>query len=273
MSIASVAQMSGLVILPLIAQGAMLTGGWRVGWLAVGAAVLVVGFVPNWLLMVRAPEDVGLQPDRHVAPDALRTAAPPAEQSFTRAEALRTPAFWLLALFTAFAYPVQAGVSLHQAPFLIERGLSPTIAATIVSFFSLMSGASSLACGFWPRRWPIRHALVLTGLMLVLGVAGMTAIKVPWQGYLAAGIFGSGIGGLFTMLPIAWADYFGRRSYGAIRGIAVSVQVLAAASGPLLSGVLRDATGSYERSLQCFLLLSCLSVLAALFGRKPEPLP
>jgi OFA family oxalate/formate antiporter-like MFS transporter len=273
-SIASVAQMSGLVVLPLIAQAAMLTGGWRAGWLAVGAAVLVVGFIPNWLLMVRRPEDVGLLPDGHAgcragAKTSKQAAAALPEPAFTRAEALRTPAFWLLALFTLFAYPVQAGVSLHQAPFLIERGLSPTMAATVVSFFSLLSGVSSLAYGFWPRRWPIRHALALTGALLAAGACAMIAIAAPWQAYLAAAIFGTGIGGLFTLLPIAWADYFGRRSFGAIRGIALTVQVLAQASGPLLSGVLRDATGSYDLSLQCFAVLSGAALLAALFGRKP----
>ncbi len=276
-SIASVAQMSGLVILPLIAQwamvsGAMLAGGWRSGWLAVGAAVLVVGFIPNWLLMVRRPEDVGLVPDGRStsAPNPSRpSAASIPEPSFSRAEALRTPAFWMLSLFTLFAYPVQAGVSLHQSPYLIECGLSPTMAATIVSFFSLLSGASSMAYGFWPRRWPIRYALALTGLLLAIGVAGLSMIANAWQAYLAAAIFGSGIGGLFTLLPIAWADYYGRRSYGAIRGIALTVQVLAQASGPLLSGLLRDATGTYDRSLQCFFALSCLSVFAALLGRKP----
>ena len=269
-SIASVAQMSGLVILPLIAQGAMLAGGWRSGWIAVGIAVLVVGFIPNWLLMVRRPEDVGLRPDGQsgMTQDPNRPAVP--EPAFTRAEALRTPAFWLLCLFTLFAYPVQAGVSLHQAPFLIERGLHPTTAATVVSFFSLLSGVSSLAYGFWPRRWPIRRALVGTGMLLVAGVFALSAITTSLEAYLAAAIFGFGIGGLFTVLPIVWADYFGRRSYGAIRGIALTVQVLAQASGPLLSGLLRDMTGNYDLSLRCFAALAAVSTLTALLGRRPE---
>jgi OFA family oxalate/formate antiporter-like MFS transporter len=84
----------------------------------------VVGFLPVWLLLVRAPEDVGLVPDRHTP-----SAGPATDISFTRAQALRTPAFWFLSLFTLLVYPVQAGVSLHQAPFLIERGLTPAIAA------------------------------------------------------------------------------------------------------------------------------------------------
>jgi OFA family oxalate/formate antiporter-like MFS transporter len=272
-SIATVAQMMGLVALPLIAQAAILHDGWRAGWLAVGAAVLVIGFVPNWLLMVRRPEDVGLVPDRRTVPLAATAVARAAEPNFSRAQALRTPSFWLLCLFTLFAYPVQAGVSLHQAPFLIERGLSPTVAATVVSTFSLMSGLSSLGFGLFPRTVPIRYALALAGIALSVGTFVMLGVDSPRQGLLAGAIFGMGIGGLFTLLPIAWADYYGRVSYGAIRGIALSVQVLAQASGPLLSGILRDRTGSYDLSLRCFIVLSCLSVLAALLARAPRQVP
>ena len=152
--IATLAQMAGLVVLPLIAQAAILHSGWRAGWLAVGIAVLVIGFIPNFLLMVRRPEDVGLTPDRRTVPDAPSPISRTTERSFSRAQALRTPSFWLLCLFTLFAYPVQAGVSLHQAPFLIERGITPSVAATIVSTFSLMSGVASLGFGFYPRTQP-----------------------------------------------------------------------------------------------------------------------
>jgi len=268
-SIATLAQMAGLVALPLIAQAAILHEGWRSGWLAVGAAVLVIGFVPNFLLMVRRPEDVGLVPDRRLMPQSETPAPQMMEANFSRRQALRTPSFWLLCLFTLFAYPVQAGVSLHQAPYLIEQGLSPTIAATIVSVFSLMSGIASLGFGFFPRSLPIRYALALSAIALSAGTFVMLSVHTSSQGFLAGGIFGVGIGGLLTLLPIAWADYYGRISYGAIRGIALSVQVLAQASGPLLSGILRDWSGSYELSLRCFVVLSCLSIFAALLARQP----
>jgi MFS transporter, OFA family, oxalate/formate antiporter len=270
-SIATLAQMAGLVALPLIAQAAILRDGWRAGWVAVGIAVLVIGFIPNWLLMVRRPEDMDLAPDRRTVRNAAQLTDGVAEPSFSRRQALRTSSFWLLCLFTLFAYPVQAGVSLHQAPYLVERGLTPTVAATIVSAFSFMSGVASLGFGFFPRSLPIRYALALTGIALSAGTFGLLGVSSPRQGFLAAAMFGVGVGGLLTLLPIAWADYYGRLSYGAIRGIALSVQVLAQASGPLLSGILRDWSGSYDLSLQCFVVLSCLSVLAALLAREPHP--
>ena len=269
-SVATVGQMAGLVLLPMIASLAMVAGDWRSGWLAIGVTVLVVGFVPVFLLMVRRPEDLGLRPDGDRPPGAgtARAAAP--EPAFTRAEALRTRSFWLLSLFTLLAYPVQAGVSLHQAPFLIERGLAPTAAAAVVSTFSLMSGVASFGFGLLPATVTVRWKLTLTGVLLCVGTLLYGGVHGTVSAYVAATFFGFGIGGLLILLPIAWADYFGRRSYGAIRGVALTVQVLAQATGPLLSGMLRDATGGYETSLLCFAVLSGLSALAALLARPPR---
>jgi len=268
-SIVTVAQAAGLVAMPLIAQLAMQHSSWRFGWVAIGSLTLVAGFLPVWLFMVRRPEDLGLAPDRQPAADIAARQPLLEEPSFSRREAVGTTAFWLLLLYTVLAYPVQAGVSLHQAAHLIERGVVPTIAATIVSAFSLMSAAASLACGFLPRSLPIRYLLAVTGLFLTAGTLLMVGITSSGQGYVAAALFGFGIGGLLTLLPIAWADYFGRANFAAIRGVALSAQVLAQAAGPLLSGALHDWTGNYVLSLQCFAGLSGLSILAALMARGP----
>jgi len=215
-----------------------------------------------------------LVPDRRAADDAADGATKAAqtnypEPSFSRKQSIGTSAFWLLLLYTVLVYPVQAGVSLHQAAHLIERGIGPTTAATIVGTFSLMSAVASIACGLLPRRVQIRYPLALIGGFLAAGTLTMIGISSRGQGYFAAALFGLGIGGVLTLLPIAWADYFGRANFAAIRGIALSVQVIAQPAGPLLSGALHDWTGSYLRSLQCFALLSCLSVVAALAARRP----
>lgn len=270
-SIATLAQMAGLVVLPIIAQLGIRHGGWRAGWLSVGAAVLAVGFIPNWLLMVRRPEDLGLLPDAGLIRPTTGSAATATlfEPTFTRAQAMRTPAFWLLCSFTLLAFPVQAGASLHQAPYLIERGINPTIAATIVATFSFVSGVSSIAFGAVARVVPMRYGLSLTGALECAAMLAMLRITTPADGYLAAAIFGAAVGGLMTLLPIAWADYFGRSSYGAVRGTALTVQVLGQACGPVLSGMLRDHTGSYALSLKSFAVLAALSAVTVVWARQP----
>jgi len=267
-SVATVAQTAGLVAMPLIAQLAMRQHGWRGGWLAIGSTTLLIGFLPVWLFLVRRPEDLGLVPDRQAGGSSVAS-RDRHEPNFSRREAIRTAAFWLLLLYTVLVYPVQAGVSLHQAAHLIERGVEPTIAATIVSTFSLMSAVASMACGFLPRLLPIRYPLALIGMILTVSTLLMVVISSASEGYVAAALFGFGIGGILTLLPIAWADYFGRANFASIRSVALSAQVLSQAAGPLLSGALHDWTGSYVRSLQCFAVLSGLSVLAALMARQP----
>jgi OFA family oxalate/formate antiporter-like MFS transporter len=271
-SIATLAQMAGLIAMPLLAQFAMRQHGWRMGWLAIGATTLLIGFLPVWLLMVRRPEDLGLRPDRLSSQDPVLRGSAIEEPNFSRRAAIGTTAFWLLLLYTVLVYPVQAGVSLHQAAHLIEHGIAPTIAATIVSIFSLMSAVASFACGFLPKWLPIRYLLAITGLLLTVSTLLMVGIATPRDGFVAAGLFGLGIGGVLTLLPIAWADYFGRANFAAIRSVALSAQVLAQAAGPLLSGALHDWTGSYTHSLQCFSVLSGLSILAALMARRPPAL-
>jgi OFA family oxalate/formate antiporter-like MFS transporter len=271
-SVATVAQMAGLVAMPLIAQLAMREHGWRGGWLAIGMITLLIGFLPVWLLMVRRPEDMGLRPDGRAGsisgPTTARADVP--EPSFSRRQAIGTAAFWLLLLYTVLVYPVQAGVSLHQAAHFIECGIEPTTAATIVAWFSLMSALAAIACGLLPRWLPIRYPLALIGGFLAAGALAMIGISATKEAYIAAALFGFGVGGILTLLPIAWADYFGRVNFAAIRGVALSAQVLAQAVGPVLSGALRDWTGSYTRSLQCFAALSVLSVVIALTARRPH---
>ena len=86
--------------------------GWRTGWrvLAVGAWLLVY---PAAMLMRRQPEDHGLHPDgnsdEEVRAGAGAAAAAELANSFTRGEALRTPALYLI----VFAYGL-SGIALGR---------------------------------------------------------------------------------------------------------------------------------------------------------------
>lgn len=269
-SISTLWLMIGLTAMPLIAHSAIhLAEDWRWGWVAVGTTVLVVGFLPTVFLLARRPEDLGQEPDGGTpgqdgaAMHGDGAAVP--QPSYSRAEAMREPAFWLLLTFTFLAYPVQAGVSLHQAPHLVERGLDPTTAAFVVSTFSAMSGLVGFLVGPLVRPLGTRGVLVAVGGFLAVGSWLMTTVDGPATAFLASALFGCGIGGLLTVPPIAWADRFGRESFGAIRGVALSVQVTGQAIGPVLSGALRDWTGDYSASLQVFMTLALCAAICAAF--------
>jgi MFS transporter, OFA family, oxalate/formate antiporter len=273
-SIANAVEKTGLVLLPLLAYAVISTQGWRTAWLVIGAVVLLVGFLPSWLLMIRRPEDIGQVPEGLLsAPThggrAQSSFAADAEPVFTRAEALRTRAFWMLSLFTLMVYPVQAGMSLHQAVHLIERGFSSGAAAASVGVLTLSSIVSTFAFGIIPRRIGVPAALAITGALLIGSALGMAATTTITATIVSAAMFGLGVGGLQVVLPVAWADYFGRRNFGAIRGVALTIQVTAQATGPLASGLLRDWTGDYSASLITFAVLSAIGAVAALLIKPP----
>lgn len=267
MALLSVAIGLGLAVLPPLAQAVISAHGWRAGWIALAAIVLVVGVVPQWLLLVRRPEDAGLAPDGAPGPLEERIEGA-AEVAYTPAEALRAPALWLLMGYTLLVFPVQSGFSLHQAPHLIERGLSPGAAAAVVSAFSVAAAASSL--GFGALRAPVRVSLCAGALLMALGAVLTHAVQGAALAFTAAIVFGAGIGALLTMVPVAWANYFGRAHFGAIRGLTLPAQVGGQALGPLLAGGLRDATGDYGAGLALFALLSALAAAVVAFARPPS---
>ena len=112
----------------------------------------------------------------------------------------------------------------------------------------------------------------VAAVLLGSGTLGLIGVASVEGAYLFAGLFGLGIGGVMTVLPMAWAVYFGGVSYGAIRGVALSLQVIAQAIGPLASGLLRDASGTYTGSLLLFGGLAALAAVAALLARRPHHL-
>lgn len=237
--------------------------------------VLLVGILPNIFLMVHRPEDVGLRPfssrkSSKKNQNTLDKSVEGTEHSFTRREASRTRTFWVLVIFSVFIYPVQAGVSLHQAPHLIERGISLGVAATAVSSFSLMSAIGGLVFGQLELKFGARKSLSVAAALMAIGTVLMILVVDNLTAYISAMVFGAGIGGLMTLLPVAWADSFGRQHIGSIRGITVPLQTLAQASGPLISGSLYDLTGGYDAALRLFCVCSLIAMVMAPFAVKPE---
>jgi cyanate permease len=111
--------------------------------------------------------------------------------------------------------------------------------------------------------------MVVAALLMSVGTFGLIGVQSPAVAFVAAGVFGLGIGGIMTTLPVAWADYFGRESYGAIRGAALTFQVIGAAIGPLLSGALRDWSGSYTYSLVVLGTCALIATFVVLAARRP----
>lgn len=69
---------------------------------------------------------------------------------------------------------------------------------------------------------------------------------------------------------VVWANYFGRQHLGSIRGVTMTVTVVASALGPILFGVAYDVFGGYNQVLLLMILFPLLGILAALLSPPPK---
>jgi MFS transporter, OFA family, oxalate/formate antiporter len=261
LALLGVTQGTGLALMPFVAQQFITAWGWRSAWTLLGLFTMATGIIPAVLLMARRPEDMNLEPDpspmparppqtmmlQH-APDGRRTpdVHPRTERQFTLSQALHTRAFWMLAVFSATGFLVQAGVSLHQVGHYIRQGLPAPSAAIMASVFALAQVPGGLLWSAITRRIPVRFVLAISGICVALGAMGIALSGTLAWGILSAAVIGSGVGGLHLLLRLAWADYYGRQHLGTIRGITLPVQIGGQAVGPVAAGFVFDATGSYH---------------------------
>jgi OFA family oxalate/formate antiporter-like MFS transporter len=284
LALLGVTQGTGLALMPVVAQQLISGWGWRHAWALLGLFTMATGVVPAVLLMARRPEDMSLEPDpaparsRHAeaatsqyATDGRNTAdvRPSPERQFTLGQALRTRAFWVLAIFSAAGFMVQAGVSLHQVGHYIRQGLPGPSAAIMASVFALAQVPGGLLWSAITRRIPVRFVLAISGLCVALGAMGTALSSTLAWGILSAGVIGGGIGGLHLLLRLAWADYYGRQHLGTIRGITLPVQIGGQAVGPVTAGLVFDATGSYDMVFLFFASVVALGSLLVLTAIPP----
>ena len=140
----------------------------------------------------------------------------------------------------------------------------------VVSFFSLSAAIMTLLSGVFGRILPISLSLALSGALMCGGTFLMQSIDTFWDGVISSIIFGASLGAILTFLPMAWADFFGRENYGSIRGIALSFQVIAQASGPIISGLMWDLNGNYLDSLEIFTISAFCASIIVLFAVPPK---
>ena len=268
----------GLVAFPLIASGVIASHGWPAAWIVLGALVWIIALVPVTFLIVQQPEDLGLRPDgdteeqvleRQAAAQAATGAAPAEEPAWTLKEAMKTPALWILAAGVGTLFLVQAGINTHLAALLRDEGLSVFLSGLGLSLSAAFMGAGSLAWGWIAERFPVRYVLAAVAVAVAVPALLFLTADTTLEGLAYSALFGFGVGGMLSVPPVAYADYYGRRSLGAIRGVTEPFTSLEQAIGTVAAGLVFDLTGSYDIALTAFASLGGLTAVALLFARPP----
>ncbi|MGB6837329.1 MAG: MFS transporter [Dehalococcoidia bacterium] len=265
---------AAMALLPLSAQLIILAVSWRAAFGMLGVMVLCLAVLPSLRFLRHRPEDMGLLPDglpdRASAGDTDEPAQDDLEEEWTLREAARTPALWLLTLATSQIFLVGGAVNLHQMPHLVDQGLSSTVAVGVISTFAVFGGIGGVLSGLIQRRlgarWTLAASLVGTasGLVVLINAdnVGLAYFYGVW--------YGLAFGSMVTMMMVVYAEYFGRRSLGSIRGAVAPIQMAFNAVGPLLAGWAFDVSGSYLEVFWAYAGLLLLSAFWMVLAPRPR---
>ncbi len=250
-------------IVPKMAVFAIQNYGWREMFPFVALLPLLVA-LPAGFLFFREP-----RPEER--PAALSTASGDLA-GMTFGQAIRTRQFWLLWISILLIAGAYGGAHIHMPAIVKDHGLDAKAATGIMGIVGMGLLVGRVGVGFLlDRIWaPLVAfpALCLPAIAcyLLMGTGSdFSTIS------LSAFLLGFAAGAESDLIAFLAARYFGMAHFGRIYGMLYMPFGLCSAFSPLIYGLVRDKTGSYDMILTAAMVLFVIGgALLLLLGRYPD---
>jgi MFS family permease len=277
MSVAFIGMPIGIFIFSPLSQLLIDEVGWRDTWLILGVGAAVAIVLVALLIVRRRPQDMGLYidgvepiPQAATSPAAGHAPAFVDTVSWTRQEALRSTTFWRLTAVDGLRMLAMSSVGIFRVPYFIDdKGFDASIVAWSLSAEAIFAVLVSLPTGWAVDRYQPRYVAAVSTLLMVAGfLLTMTASSIVMV-FVATSVFGLGVASFIICQNAVWPAYFGHAHIGSIRGFATPLMLVFSAIGAPLTGIVRDATGSYQPAWIAGTIGLVIATLLLLITPKP----
>ena len=191
---------------------------------------------------------------------------------FTAREAIRTRAFWMISLGHMRALFVVGAVMAHLALFLTsERGYSLQQASFVGAALPIMQIVGMTIGGALGDRVNKRLIASLAMLGHAGGILILAFAERAWMIGVFVALHGLAWGARGPLMQALRADYFGASSFGFIMGLSSLIVMLGIVLGPIIAGVLADATGTYRAGFLVVGTLAALGMVFFVLATPPAP--
>ncbi len=224
---------------------------WRTAMLGLSLGMIII-VMPLSLLLRHKPEQYGYLPDGDVSSSLetgeFHTSAESVEINIPAKQALRSSAFWHIALAAMCHSFVVGAVVTHIMPFLSSIGIIRSTASLVALALPVVSIGGRLGVGLIRNRLDERRVYAAAFALMTIGMLsfGYVAGGATWLLLLFVIVFSFGWGGSVTTRMTLLRKYFGRGSFGTILGFASGVMMMGQISGAPLAGWVFDTWGSYQ---------------------------
>lgn len=259
----------GLGMFPVVSNTLIGQMGWRNAYLLFGVLLIGLMLPVGYFFFRNRPEEYGLQPDGGMTSAGEKAGSGVQEENWTLPEALKTPAFWVLAGSAATMSMLMTGLVFHQVSLFGDQGYGPGVAAGVFVPLSITMAIVNLGGGLLADR--LRPQLLLVAALVFQAITLFLALQL--NAYWLVLAYGIGLGatsGFYrVIMSVMWAKYFGRLHLGSIMGVAQTFAIAGSALGPMPLGIARDTLGSYTAVLMWSLILPVGFGIANLFVGRP----
>lgn len=264
----------GFVLSPLLGGWIIPAFNWRMGYLFLALFTWAL-LLPLAIFVVRTrPSDKGLLPDGAVCEEITDQDNQPSITigGMSLKTAMSTTDFWLIAA-CFFLHQIAVNGSMQtNAPYLSDIGFSAAIVASLVGLMGMMSAIGKFGFG-WICDWIEARYSLTVGLSLQL-IAMIIMLNIHPQSsktilVIYSVVLGLGIGSWLPTMSILVSSNFGLIAYGSIFGIMSLVNSTGSALGPMVSGFIYHAAGTYRWVYLIFLILYVVSIPLILLVKKP----
>ena len=277
MSIAVSGVQLGGFLVPMLAWG-IENHDFRMTALAIGIVLIVVA-IPASSFVRNRPEDMGELPDgeplRRVSAatgDSGTSPQPEADDAIemTPREALKTLAFWVIAVARLASVVSIVTLSVHLVPKLTDSGISLITANFVVTLYTFVAFISGFVAGYLADRTSKIGVLFVCMLMQALAMAILTVTDGLPMAMVFAVLWGAGFGGRVPLLTAIIGDFFGRRNFGSILGLNMVPSNIAMIFAPLFAGFMFDLQQSYFIPFATFTVMGFIGAFVILLARTPS---
>ena len=268
------ASAGGLLLVPL-AMYVLQHTHWRLTWVALGAIILVVAWALASVFLRNDPTDLRLLPDGEVRPaDGRAThpghAVPGPLETGTWPIALRSLPFWQVTGSYFVCGFTTAILTTHFIPFAIDRGLTPSTAATALGVMNGLNVAGVLAVGALADRCGQKDLLALVYAVRGRAYALFLLASGAWSLWGVAAVTGFSYWATAPLTTALTADMYGLKTLGTLSGATFLVHQVKAATSIQFAGLMRDLTSSYTLPFSIAGLLLLPAALSAFSIREKQ---
>ena len=233
-------------------------------FLFLGGGTIAIVFVLSQLL--RNPP-AGYVPAGSGASAGAKKPAVTAKRDLAWNEMLATRQFWQLWLMFILAASAGLMMIMHAGIIAKEQAGLAWGAMPIV-LLAIFNTAGRVVGGFVSDRIGRTQTMVLAFLLQAVNMFLFSQYTTPAMLLFGASFTGLCYGTIFTLMPMAVADFYGLKNLGMNYGILFTGFGLAGVVGPIIGGVVRDRTGTYSAS---YLLSGTLLIVAAALAFTTRP--